>query len=184
MVPRTLENLENLGITWDLNYDLENLENLGITWDFGAWAVKITWNFNCRKIAGKLPQNFNCRKIAAKFQLPLNFNCREKIFWDFSKIRPGKPGNNLGFHFLKVLGTMTISMTDYVWWWTWYQDPLVLCLLAPLSLLHNISRRIFLEGGRNPEMGRYWWFINFLFIFFYYFILCYTIHLFIYSFIY
>ena len=31
MVPRTLENLENLEITWNLKYDLENLE---ITWNF------------------------------------------------------------------------------------------------------------------------------------------------------
>ena len=34
MVPRTLENLENLEITWNLKYDLENLENLEITWNF------------------------------------------------------------------------------------------------------------------------------------------------------
>ena len=32
MVPRTLENLENLEITWNLKYDLENLEHLEITW--------------------------------------------------------------------------------------------------------------------------------------------------------
>jgi hypothetical protein len=36
MVPRTLGNLGNLGITWDFNHDLENLGNLGITWDFSA----------------------------------------------------------------------------------------------------------------------------------------------------
>ena len=41
MVPRTLENLENLGITWDFNHDLENLENLGITWDFVLFPAKI-----------------------------------------------------------------------------------------------------------------------------------------------
>ena len=34
MVPRTLENLENLEITWNLKCDLENLENLEITWNF------------------------------------------------------------------------------------------------------------------------------------------------------
>ena len=31
MVPRILENLENLEITWNLKCDLENLE---ITWNF------------------------------------------------------------------------------------------------------------------------------------------------------
>ena len=34
MVPRTLENMENLEITWNLKYDLENLENLEITGNF------------------------------------------------------------------------------------------------------------------------------------------------------
>ena len=34
MVHRTLENLENLEISWDEKDDLDNLENLEITWDF------------------------------------------------------------------------------------------------------------------------------------------------------
>ena len=34
MVHRTLENLENLEISWDEKDDLDNLENLEIIWDF------------------------------------------------------------------------------------------------------------------------------------------------------
>ena len=34
MVVRTMENLENLEISWDKKIDLENLENLEISWDF------------------------------------------------------------------------------------------------------------------------------------------------------
>ena len=41
MVPRTLESLENLEITWNFKYDLETLETLEITWNFVLWAVKI-----------------------------------------------------------------------------------------------------------------------------------------------
>ena len=34
MVVRTLENLENLEISWDEKNDMENLGNLEISWDF------------------------------------------------------------------------------------------------------------------------------------------------------
>ena len=87
-------------------------------------------NFLCApKLSKEILRYLPLMSMRSWERMSRKFDFREKITWDFRKIWPGKPGNNLEFHFLKVLGTMIMrdqvhvvsvpccKLTQPPWWW-------------------------------------------------------------------